>query len=170
MPEVYEFLEAERIKYAVRLPANQVLQGRIGYLLKRPAILASNSLNPVIPTLLSISHPIMRSQKLLPRGGHGTQVGEPVVAVGLPLSGLLTTNVPSRWRIASIAAEDALILPHRANPCGCDFLGTTSGTWAKLLCIVSPLPQNVDPSVIVFLERLLLRTPQGQHPLALPLL
>src|SRR5499427_9088932 len=36
MPEVYEVLEAERIKYAIRLPANQVLQGRIGYLLKRP--------------------------------------------------------------------------------------------------------------------------------------
>ena len=36
MPEVYEFLEVERIKYAIRLPANQVLQGRIGYLLKRP--------------------------------------------------------------------------------------------------------------------------------------
>src|SRR6516165_10519133 len=36
MPEVYEFLEAERIKYAIRLPANQVLQARIGYLLKRP--------------------------------------------------------------------------------------------------------------------------------------
>ena len=31
MPEVYEFLEAERIKYAIRLPANQVLQSRIGY-------------------------------------------------------------------------------------------------------------------------------------------
>ena len=29
MPEVYEFLEAERIKYVIRLPANQVLQGRI---------------------------------------------------------------------------------------------------------------------------------------------
>jgi Transposase DDE domain group 1 len=29
MPEVYEFLEAERIKYAIRLPANQVLQSRI---------------------------------------------------------------------------------------------------------------------------------------------
>src|SRR5262249_5074094 len=34
--EVYEVLEPERIKYAIRLPANQVLQGRIGYLLKRP--------------------------------------------------------------------------------------------------------------------------------------
>src|SRR4030088_2639589 len=35
-PEVYEYLEAERSKYAIRLPANQVLQGRISYLLKRP--------------------------------------------------------------------------------------------------------------------------------------
>ena len=35
MPEVYKFLEAERIKYAIRLPANQVLQSRIGYLLTR---------------------------------------------------------------------------------------------------------------------------------------
>ena len=37
MPGVYEYLEAEHIKYAIRLPANQVLQNRIGYLLKRPA-------------------------------------------------------------------------------------------------------------------------------------
>ncbi len=36
MPQVYEFLEAERIKYSIRLPANQVLQSRIGYLLTRP--------------------------------------------------------------------------------------------------------------------------------------
>ncbi len=36
MPEVYEFLEAKRIKYAIRLPANRVLQDRIGCLLKRP--------------------------------------------------------------------------------------------------------------------------------------
>jgi hypothetical protein len=35
-PEVYEFLEAERIKYAIRLPANRILQERIGYPLKRP--------------------------------------------------------------------------------------------------------------------------------------
>jgi len=32
-PDVYEFLEAERIKYAIRLPANRILQDRIGYLL-----------------------------------------------------------------------------------------------------------------------------------------
>ncbi len=35
-PDVYEFVEAERIKYAIRLPANRILQDRIGYLLKRP--------------------------------------------------------------------------------------------------------------------------------------
>jgi Transposase DDE domain group 1 len=35
-PDVYEFLEAEGIKYAIRLPANSVLQGRIAYLLTRP--------------------------------------------------------------------------------------------------------------------------------------
>ena len=35
-PRFYEFLEAERIKYAIRLPANQVLQSRIGDLLTRP--------------------------------------------------------------------------------------------------------------------------------------
>ncbi len=35
-PDVYDFLEAERIKYAIRLPANRILQDRIGYLLKRP--------------------------------------------------------------------------------------------------------------------------------------
>jgi DDE family transposase len=35
-PQVYEFLEAEAIQYAIRLPANQVLQRRIGHLLTRP--------------------------------------------------------------------------------------------------------------------------------------
>jgi Transposase DDE domain group 1 len=35
-PEVYEFLEAERIKYAIRLPANRILRDRSGYLLNRP--------------------------------------------------------------------------------------------------------------------------------------
>ena len=36
MPGVYEYLEGEGIKYAIRLPKNRVLQERIGYLLKRP--------------------------------------------------------------------------------------------------------------------------------------
>jgi hypothetical protein len=35
-PEVYEFLEAEDYAYAIRLPANPVLQRRIAHLLKRP--------------------------------------------------------------------------------------------------------------------------------------
>jgi Transposase DDE domain group 1 len=41
-PEVYEYLEAEGIKYATRLPANRVLQERIGHLLKRPVGRPSN--------------------------------------------------------------------------------------------------------------------------------
>jgi hypothetical protein len=36
MPGVYAYLEDERITYAIRLPANRVLQERIGHLLKRP--------------------------------------------------------------------------------------------------------------------------------------
>jgi Transposase DDE domain group 1 len=36
IPDVYEFLEAEGYKYAIRLPANSVLQESIGWLLKRP--------------------------------------------------------------------------------------------------------------------------------------
>jgi hypothetical protein len=35
-PEMYQYLEAEGIGYAIRLPTNRVLQDRIGYLLKRP--------------------------------------------------------------------------------------------------------------------------------------
>jgi hypothetical protein len=36
MPEIYTFLEAEGFKYAIRLPANRVLQQRISHLLRRP--------------------------------------------------------------------------------------------------------------------------------------
>ena len=35
-PEIYEFLEAKGMGYAIRLAANRVLQDRIGHLLKRP--------------------------------------------------------------------------------------------------------------------------------------
>src|SRR3989442_13317984 len=35
-PDVYKFLEAEQIKYAIRLPANRILQERISHLLTRP--------------------------------------------------------------------------------------------------------------------------------------
>jgi hypothetical protein len=34
-PEIYEFLEAEGMGYATRMPANRVVQDKIGYLLKR---------------------------------------------------------------------------------------------------------------------------------------
>ena len=35
-PEIYEFLEAEGMGYAIRLPANRVVQDKIGHVLKRP--------------------------------------------------------------------------------------------------------------------------------------
>ena len=35
-PEIYEYLEARRIGYAIRLPANQVLQRNIAHLLTLP--------------------------------------------------------------------------------------------------------------------------------------
>src|SRR5215218_3541570 len=35
-PEIYELLEAESASYTIRLPANRVLQDKIGYLLQRP--------------------------------------------------------------------------------------------------------------------------------------
>ena len=35
-PEIYELLEAEGASYTIRLPANHVLQDKIGHLLKRP--------------------------------------------------------------------------------------------------------------------------------------
>src|SRR2546429_525611 len=41
-PDIYLFHETEGIKYAIRLPANRVLQDRVGYLLKRPAGRPSN--------------------------------------------------------------------------------------------------------------------------------
>jgi DDE family transposase len=37
MPDVYEFLEANGMGYTIRLPANRVLQDKIGHLLTRPA-------------------------------------------------------------------------------------------------------------------------------------
>ena len=36
LPDVYEYLEAEGFQYAIRLPANQVLQAQIAPLLRRP--------------------------------------------------------------------------------------------------------------------------------------
>src|SRR5665213_3572903 len=36
MPEAYEFLGGEGLKYTIRLPANKILQDKIGHLLVRP--------------------------------------------------------------------------------------------------------------------------------------
>ena len=45
-PAIYEFLEAEGYKYTIRLPANSVLQERIGWLLKRPVGRPPNEVRP----------------------------------------------------------------------------------------------------------------------------
>ena len=50
-PEAYEYLEGEGIKYAIRLPANRVLQERIGYVLKRPVGRPSNRRAPFLREL-----------------------------------------------------------------------------------------------------------------------
>jgi hypothetical protein len=42
LPDIYEFLEAEGFGYAIRLPANTILQGNIAHLLKRPVGCASS--------------------------------------------------------------------------------------------------------------------------------
>jgi hypothetical protein len=38
-PKIYEFVEAEGVGYVIRLPANHVSQGKIGYPLKPPSVL-----------------------------------------------------------------------------------------------------------------------------------
>src|SRR5260370_3327323 len=49
MPGVYECLEAERVKYAIRRPSNQGLQNRSAYLLNPPSELPPNNLLPSYP-------------------------------------------------------------------------------------------------------------------------
>ena len=49
-PDVYEYLEAERIKYAIRIPTNRVLQERIGYLLTRPKAVRRTMFAGLTPT------------------------------------------------------------------------------------------------------------------------
>ena len=50
-PEVYEFLEAEGFKYAIRLPANKVLHDSIAHLLKRPRRSAAEGSSSVLREL-----------------------------------------------------------------------------------------------------------------------
>jgi hypothetical protein len=59
---MYEFLEAERASYTIRLPASRVLQERIGYLLKRPV---GRPLHEVRRSLASFGVPLCASQPVL---------------------------------------------------------------------------------------------------------
>ena len=46
-PEIYDYLEAEGMLYAIRLPANKVLQESIVHLLKRPVGRPPKDVRPV---------------------------------------------------------------------------------------------------------------------------
>jgi hypothetical protein len=59
-PEVYEYLEAEGIKYAIRLPANRVLQERIGYLMIEASFLCLSS-TISMPSLIVSSASLVRN-------------------------------------------------------------------------------------------------------------
>jgi hypothetical protein len=47
-PDIYEYLEGEGIRYAIRLPANSLLQERIGHLLTRPVGRPPNEVRPLL--------------------------------------------------------------------------------------------------------------------------
>src|SRR5271166_912655 len=63
-PEIYEYLEAQGIKYAIRLSANRVLQERIGHLLTRPV---GRPPNEVRHSFTNFTHPA--GTRMRPRGG-----------------------------------------------------------------------------------------------------
>jgi hypothetical protein len=67
-PEMYEYLEAEGIGYAIRLPANRVLQDRIGYLLKRPVGRPPHEVRPLLRQFLLSGAEL---EQVAPRRGQG---------------------------------------------------------------------------------------------------
>jgi Fusaric acid resistance protein family len=76
----------------------------------------------------------------------------------------LTTNIPSRWRIASIASEDALILPYRANPSGCGFW-ERHGVAALAFRLLPPLSPALQTRRLLALT---LRDPRRLTTTAIP--
>ena len=67
-PEIYEFLETEGIGYTIRLPANRVLQNRIGHLLKRPV---GRPPHEVRRYFASFSYQAQELEQAAPRRGQG---------------------------------------------------------------------------------------------------
>src|SRR5271165_2523271 len=67
-PEIYEFLEAEGMGYAIRLPANRILQEKIGYLLKPPGGSTAGR-DTALPRQLPLPSRIM--EQVPPGGGQG---------------------------------------------------------------------------------------------------
>jgi Transposase DDE domain group 1 len=67
-PEIYEFREAEELGYTIRLPANRVLQDKIGYLLKRPV---GRPPHEVRRYYASFSYQRSELEETAPGGGQG---------------------------------------------------------------------------------------------------
>jgi hypothetical protein len=78
-PEVYELLEAEGASYTIRLPANQVLQDRIGYLLKRPVGRPPHEVRRLLRQLLL---PGAELEQAAPHRGQGRMASGRVVSKG----------------------------------------------------------------------------------------
>ena len=79
IPEVYEFLEANGFNYTIRLPANQVLQERIAYLLRRPVG----------------RPPPTKSAGTMPASAAGPEAGTGPAASSPKSSGILTNSIPA---------------------------------------------------------------------------
>ena len=85
-PEIYEYLETRQIDYAIRLPANEVLQRKIAHLLTRP----TEGPSPNAHRLVSRFHLPGPELECIPKGG-----GQGGVAPGRTVSqsGLQVTNL-----------------------------------------------------------------------------
>ena len=86
-PEIYEYLETRQIDYAIRLPANEVLQRKIAHLLTRP----TEGPFPKAHRLVSRFHLPGPELECIPKGG-----GQGGVAPGenwFPRVGFIVTNL-----------------------------------------------------------------------------
>ena len=98
-PEIYDYLEAEGMLYAIRLPANKVLQESIAHLLKRPpwagrprtcaGIMPASVIRPEPGTSPAASSP--RSSGIRVSCTHGSGSLSPIWAV--PPSGWLRSTI-----------------------------------------------------------------------------
>jgi hypothetical protein len=99
-PAVYEFLEAEGYKYAIRLPANRIRQDRIGYLLKRPV-----GRPPITVRRYYASFSYQAASWTMPRRVVAKVEWHPGELY--PRVGFIVTNLSPRWRGSSPSTTSA---------------------------------------------------------------